>query len=375
MKRFLIAFAVLSATTGAYAANSLEYDFRGDMQSYDYNTAANKPGYTRFYLKTGRLQYKGSVNDRFSYVLRLGFYKPSADAVTGGGTTPANSKRDSLNSSVEYAYITDKMSDMFALTLGKFNTEIGGFEGATSSADLYLTSPYYNHAAVNSANTGNTLSGSNYGINEGGQRNLLYMTGVKGTLTFAETQNLMLVAVNNISDSADAAGNFNQDRGMMGVIWKGGFLEKTLTGLLSYHEVSPQGATADKGNKHTFASAGVKYDSDWIGSLEYSTTTYKDGATSNKDMVSAGVVKLGYKLEQWTPRLEFYTAEEKTEIAASATNKFTGYGAVVEYKPTAENVRYHVAYMSITAKPETGDDQTRSEIVVGARLLGDFLKQ
>lgn len=369
MKQIMLVMGLLVASMSAQAANSLEFDFRGDMQSIDYNAAAGKSDYSRFYLKTGRLQYKGSINERFSYVLRLGFYKPSVDVVTTGGTKPENSKRDNLNSSVEYAYVTDKMSDMFSLSLGKFNTEIGGFEGATSSADLYLVSPYYNH----SSDVG--IAGlNNFGINESGPKNLLYMTGVKGTFTFAETQNIHLVVVNNIADATDAGGKFNQNRGMTGVIWKGGFMEKTLTGLLSYHEVSPQGG--NEKNKHNFMSAGIKYDSDWIGSLEYSTTTYKDGANDTKDSVSAAVAKVGYKMEQWTPRLEFFSSEEKLEVGQTSpvTNKFTGYGAVVEYKPTAENFRYHVAYNTITYKPTAGDDQMRTEIVVGARLLGDFLK-
>lgn len=355
----LATLLVLSAT--AQGANTLEFDFRGDWQSLDYNEAAALPDYTRFYLKTGRLQYKGSVNDRFSYVLRLGFYKPAADA---GG---ANAKRDSLNSSVEYAYVTDKMSDMFSLSLGRLNTDIGGFEGATSGAELYMVSPYY---------AGYGLTGSNVGINESGVANMLYMTGAKGTFTFAETQNVALVVVNNgVVEPVDAGGNFNQNRGLVGLTWKGGFMDKALTGLLSYHEVSPQTPTGNNKDKHNYVTAGMKYeDPTWVGYLEYSTTTYKDGASGLKDEVFAGIAKFGYKMEQWTPRLELFTSEEKRGITVTETNKFMGYGAVLEYKPTPENFRYHLAYNSITTKPATGDDKIRTEIVLGARLLGDFLK-
>lgn len=369
MKKFSVILSALAMTASAQAANSLEYDFRGDWQSLDYNDAAittaptTVADSTRFYLKVGRLQYKGSINDRYSYVGRLAFNKPAVDSAT------SNSKRDSLNSSVELAYITDKMSDMFSLSLGKFNTEIGGFEGATSGADLYMVSPYYQHSAVK------TLTGANLGINESGAKNILYMTGVKGTLTFDQTQNVHFLATNNaVSDPTDASGNFNQNRGLMGIIWKGSFMEKTFQSILSYHEVSPQSSTANPDNKHSFLSAGIKYDSSWVGSLEYNTTSYKDGATGKSDSVYAAILKLGYKMDQWTPRLEFFTSEEKIEIASTATNKFTGVGAVLEYKPTAENFRYHIAYNNVTTKPATGDDQTRTEIVVGARLLGDMLK-
>jgi phosphate-selective porin O/P len=351
-------------------ANSLAYDFRGDWQSIDFNDKAGLPDYTRFYLKTGRLYLKGNVNDRFSYDLRWGFYKPAVDTVSATGV-PSNSKRDGLNSSVEYASITDKMSDMFSLTLGKIYTEIGGFEGVSSGAELYMVSPLYLHQAVTD------LDGKNYGVSEPGPKNLLYMTGAKGDFSF-DDQHIVLVAVNNISDSFEGT-YFNQNRGMTGILWKGGFLDKALTGILSYHTVNPQNGNKD--DNHQYLSAGVKYEvSTWVGSLEYNTTTYKDGTSGNKDTLYAAIAKFGYKMDNWTPRLELFTSEEKTEtLATNGTNKFMGYGAVLEYKPTPENVRYHVAVNNITSKPfatatRTDGEQTRLEIVLGARMYGDFLK-
>lgn len=365
-------FGALALSASAQAANSLGYDFRGDWQSIDYNDAASLPDYSRFYLKVGRLYFNGNINDRFSYNLRWGFYKPAVDYVNTTTGAPADSRRDNLNSSVEYANVVDKMSDMFSLMLGKFNTEIGGFEGATSGADLYMVTPIYSHSAVK------TLDGKNYGINEGGQRNLLYMTGAKGDFSFSD-QHIYLVAVNNISDSLEG-GNFDQNRGMNGVVWKGAFMDKTLTGLLGYHTVSPQNGNKD--DKHEFIAAGLKYENtNWVGSLEYLYTDYKDGASGNKDTVAATLFKLGYKFDQWTPRLEIFSSEEKTgTLAVNGTNKFMGYSGILEYKPTPENVRYHIAVNSITTKPfeitgtRTDAQQTRMEIVLGTRLYGDFLK-
>jgi hypothetical protein len=372
MKTLLASLCLLAMAASAQAASTLGYDFRGDFNSTNYNEAANLPAYQKFYLKTGRIYFKGALNERISYELRWGFYKPAVDTVAG--TAPANSGRDNLNSSVEYANVTDKMSDMFALQLGKLNSEIGGFEGASSSADLYLVSPNYAHAAVT------TLTGKNYGINQSGINNILYITGVKGDIMFAPDQHFYVLYANNIGgDPVDgsASPKFNQNRGLIGGIWKGSFMEKTLSGLLSYHEAATQGAATDPGNKHIFYSAGVKYeDAQWVGSLEYNGTEFKDGASTNKDTLFSAVGKFGWKFDGWIPRLEVYTAEEKIGIATSnGTNKYLGYGAVVEYKPTAENFRYHVAYNTTTAQPfGGGSDQIRNEIVVGARLFGDFLK-
>ncbi len=373
MKMLLTCLGILATTlsTGAYAANSIGYDFRGDYNSTSYNEAAQLPGYQKLHLKTGRLYFKGTLNERVSYELRWGFYKPSVESVNTTTGVPSNASRDGLNSSIEYANITDKMSDMFSLQLGKLSSDIGGLDGATSGADLYMVSPNYAHSAVT------TLSvGKNLGFNQSGANNLLYTTGAKGDFAFSPEQHLYLVFSNNVGDSVDTAGKFNQNRGLMGVIWKGSFMEKALSAIASYHEISPQGAATDPGNKHSFYSAGVKYDDpQWLGSLDYTTTDYKDGASSNKDTLWSAVAKFGWKMDAWTPRLELFTAEEKIGITAPYdTNKYMGYGAIVEYKPTPENFRYHLAYNSITTKPQTGSDQIKSEIVLGARLFGDFLK-
>lgn len=380
MRKLTAFLGMLAVSATAQAANTFDYDFRGDWTSLDYNKAATATTFaednTRFFLRVGRLQYKGNLNDRFSYVGRLAFNKPAVDNISGGGTTPNNAKRDALNASVEYAYITDKMSDMFSLTLGKFYTEIGGLEGNTSGADLYSISPNYQHVGVT------PLVGQNLGVNEGGARNILYMAGAKGMFTFAETQNIYLVATNNVAaDPVDSSGAFNQNRGMMGAAWKGFFMDKALMGLLSYHEVSPQSAAGDKGNKHSFISAGLKFETNWVASIEYNATEYKDGVSGDKDTLYSGILKLGYKMEQWTPRLEFITSEERTKIVTAGNptpgnSKFATIGAILEYKPTAENVRYHIALASTTQDlpAGAGDNQTRMDITFGARLFGDFMK-
>jgi hypothetical protein len=205
MKAILASLCVLAISASAFAG-SINYDFRGDYNSTMYNDGAGLPNFQKFYIKTGRLYFKGTLNERISYELRWGFYKPAVETAT------ANAARDSLNSSVEFANITDKMSDIFALQAGKFSTELGGFEGAASGADLYMVTPNYGHVGAK------TLIGKNLGINQGGANNLLYATGVKGDFYVAD-QHLFLVLADNQGDAVDAGGNFNQNRGLMGVIY------------------------------------------------------------------------------------------------------------------------------------------------------------
>ncbi|MNL31201.1 hypothetical protein D3C87_1529770 [compost metagenome] len=52
-----------------------------------------------------------------------------------------------------------------------------------------------------------------------------------------------------------------------------------------------------------------------------------------------------------------------------------GYGLVAEYAPKKEETfRYHIAVNQVTEMPDAGDDITRTEVLVGTRLLADFLK-
>ena len=135
------------------------------------------------------------------------------------------------------------------------------------------------------------------------------------------------------------------------------------------------GPAAD--DRHQFMAAGVMWNSSPIAAtVDYLVADFKDDASGNKDMTTSIVGKLAYTgWEQWVPRLEITSTEEKREIGGDVTNKFFGYGAVVEYRPYNDaNFRYHIAYNNIKESPETGDDVTKQEVVVGARLLADFLK-
>ncbi|UXR65312.1 OprO/OprP family phosphate-selective porin [Bdellovibrio bacteriovorus] len=324
----------------------------------DYRDSALKD-FTKFYFKTGRLDYQGKATDDLSFRVRLAFNK---DATTGV---------DSTQTAVEYAFLTHKMSDMFSLSVGKVNSDIGGFEGATSGADLYLTSQFYTLKGPNGdlATRAATAAGTGHNI---GTTDLLYMTGVKGTFTFAD-QNITLLATDEATPVRASGVAAEQNSSLMGAIWRGAFMDKAFMTNLSYHTMN---GPAD-GDKHQLMAAGVMWNANpWMFSADYLMSEFKEDASGDKDTVTSIVAKFAYSgWEKWTPRLEFQTSEEKIEIGGTATNKFIGYGAVLEYKPyTDTNFRYHLAYNNVKEEPETGDDITSQEIVLGARLMADFLK-
>ena len=331
-------------------AGSLLFDSRIDYNSTTYNDDAGLPNFSKFYLKTGRLDYQGQVKEDLTYRARIAFNK-----------NPQPSARDSTGAAVEYAYIQQKFSDMFALSIGKNNTEIGGFEQETSGADIYLASESYNHTGP-----GGDLLGQNLATGD-----VYYMTGLKGIFTFGD-QKLFAVITNPESDHTNGT-DFDQNYNLYNLTWLGNFVDKTLAVRVNYGQLA--GPSEDDMN--TFIGAGLQLNSQpMLITFDYLLTEFKEGASSDKDRLQSIILKLAYTgWEQWVPRLEFSSSEEKREIGASETNKFLGLGGVVEYVPFKDSVfRYHAAVTTYTEEPETGGDKTKTEIVVGTRLLADFLK-
>lgn len=360
MKKFLIATLMTTAVAASAQAGSLNLDLRADYNSTTYNTESDLDDSTKFQFKVGRLDYQGKVTDDLSFRVRLVFTK---DATLG---TSPNTNPDAAQSTLEYGYLAHRMSEMFTLTVGKFNTEFGGFEGSISGADRYLASEYYTRTALVSTGSGRL---SSYNL---GTKDLLYSTGVKATFT-VENQQVHLMATNEPVNTTAVGPASTQNSSLYGVAYKGIFAEKALTFGLSYHTM----AGPIKDDKHQFIAAGVMWNSAPImASADYLVAEFKQDASGKKDTMTSVVAKLAYTgWEQWTPRLEFTSSEDKQEIAGAITNKFTGYGAVLEYKPyNDQTFRYHLAYNNITEKPQTGADLKRDEVVVGARLLADFLK-
>lgn len=342
MKKFLLTIAMTAMASSAFAG-SLNLDARVDYNATTFNSEATAPDFTKFYFKTGRLDYAGKLNDDVSFRVRWSFTKDQAPAL-----------RDSLPAGIELAYITQKFNDNFSMTFGKMGSEIGGFEGLTSGADLYLLSEAYSKKDGNS-----TTIASVFGTSD-----MLYLTGAKATYAFnGQTISLATYdAEQNVGTPTVLAQNY----GVSGLVYRGNFMEKSLQFIASYHTSSP-----NSDDKYNWYAAGVKWDSAPItASVDYVVTQHD---TTTDDKITSIIGKLAYTgIEQWIPRLEVTSSE--SEIA-SVKNKYMGYGVVAEYVPKKEETfRYHVAINQVKESPDTGDDLERTEIIVGTRLLADFLK-
>ncbi len=344
MKKFFLSVATTAMASSALAG-SLSLDARVDYNSTTYNSEATASDYSKFYMKTGRLDYLGKLNDETSFRVRWSFTKD-----------PNPQKRDSLPQGIEYAYINHKMSENFSLTFGKMASEIGGFEGLTSGADLYLLSEAYTRTDGNSDRIGTMF----------GTTDVLYMTGVKAAYSF-EGQSFSVAGFNPEADDTDAAAKLDQNYSMFGAVYRGAFMEKALQVIASFHE-----AKSSDDNKNDYYAVGVKWDAAPItASLDYVVTQQKTAADDNH--IASIVGKLAYTgMENWIPRLEITSSQSEV---ASVKNTYMGYGIVAEYVPKKEETfRYHIAANQIKESPDAGDDLERTEIIVGTRLLADFLK-
>lgn len=358
MKKFLLASLV---TTTAIAANagSLNFDARADYDTLTYQDSPSQNDSNKFYFKTIRLNYEGKVNDDLSFRLR-GAYNKNGTVTTGAG--------DNSQTALEFAYISHKMSDWFTLQVGKIGSEFGGFEAASSGADLYLTSQAYTKTGPAGALTGAYLSSTN----------LLYVVGAKAIFTVAPDQTISVVAFKtpDTTTAGTPPAQASSNASMQGVIYKGSFLDNNaLKVMASYHH----GSGAVTADTYDLISAGFNwaFAGNMMAGIDYVNSAYKQDSSGNKDTVYSIIGKFAYTgWEQWTPRLEVTSSEEKIEVGTPGTNKFMGYGAVLEYKPIKDtNFRYHVAYSQTKEELATGGSDAKvDEITVGARLYADFLK-
>lgn len=346
MKKLLVTIAALVAASSAQAGK-LNLDVRFDSDSATFNTDSGKPGYQKYTVQTGRVDWNGAVNEELAYRLRLRFDKDQGSV----------NKRDNVNDTVDLAYFTHKMGD-FTLIGGKFDAGMNGFEGATNGADLYFKSQAY--------------SSTTYGA-------LRYGTGAGVVYAYGDHV-FTLANMNAISDELDSSGNFAQTNTIGAFIYKGAFIDKSLNVIASYHQTHLSG---DKDGALAFIVAGIKYEQPaWFVSLDANMNSYKNvSATNNTDTLNSYVLNAGYNInESWTAKAKFESSV-LTKKPTAGDNKYTttGLGAAVEYKPIKDtNFRYHLAYTNVAIKNDpatgTGLTPTESHVVLGARLMADFLK-
>lgn len=369
MKTLLVAALVTTSLGTAAQAGMISLDSRADFEVNQFNDAAensttgllgigmNPRDNHRFALHTLRVDFKGNFTEDTTFRLRQRFNKSPASMTT----------RDNLSDSTDFAYIQHRWMEGFETQFGKFTTDIGGLEGMTSSPDLYFKSLAFEE-----------------------EDPLRYATGLKGIFSFGDHQ-LDLMTFNQQSNADDngtaADGGFNQNREAYGVVFKGSFMDKAWSPVLSMHEDNLQtSTTAATGStqtqvarKYTFYSASLKYEMMPIfAEIDYLYNTYRDRTfVGETDKTNTLVGTLGYRMDNWVFKLRGENSEAEIFSAASTSTKpkQNTYSAAIEYLPTNDkHFRYHLAYVTREAKPAAGAALNHQQMIAGVRLFADFLK-
>ena len=374
MNKFF-AFALMAILSTVAHAGSLNFDFRFDYLSEGYNddavTAGAGANNSRFMVQTGRLDYKGKLNEDTSFRVR---------ARLAGKDQGAVSKVDNANITLDYAYIANKTGDT-VLTVGKMNSDIGGFEGITTGPDLYLLSEAYNGTTyLKSVNTGFV--------------NLIYAPGAKvaytsgnhelSVMAFNANSNVGRNTVNDLYETTGTLGTGkpNTTTMLVGVVYKGWFMDKNLGVMLSQHM-----ETLAKDTSGTFTAAGLQYKMDkTMLQFDYliNSTAYvpSSGPTTATDKITSMVLKLTYDFNELSDlQLKVVSSQEDldpTGALVAFTNKFMSYGLAYEWKAKKDdNFRYHLAYNSRTFSPDSkisALSPNQTQLILGARIYADFLK-
>ncbi len=356
-KLLMSALVVLTATT---ASAALKLSGRIDLDNTSYNDKYLGSPATTFKARAQKMALiaDGKINDQTMYALELEF--------AGAAQASAGGNRSGLNNGVKAAYVTHMPAENVGLTLGKFFSDIGGWEGQPSSADMYITSQYQGMAPD--------------------------YNGVK----LAWSNDMMSVALHYAHKDDSPAGQYENTGALAGLVYTGWFMEKALGVMASYHagkvdeKVAVGVPASEKDITENFATVGVKYDAQpVVVSLDVNMYALENAimgsyvADASKTALTSLVLGAGYNLGNLTPKLQVssevadYKPSEATALNPNVKTTTTKIGLALEYKPVAESdFRYHVAYTTANAKTDISGSEAQIEnhFIIGARFSADVLK-
>ena len=272
MTNFLIVIIFLIGLSFS-AFGSLNVDLRMDADSVSYNNTLKKNGSRDHYnmqFKTLRLEHNLKWNEDMSSRVRINLNRDPSSLVSPDGL----SKQGDI---IELANFRHLLNDSMTLTIGKFATDIAGWEDLTASPERYVDSRFL-------SNTDKTLR---------------FLTGAMLSYHFDE-QNFDLQFTNNPSD-----GNGNiQNRGVIGFVYKGVFMNKSLKPLFSMHNYSPQNGIDPKAN-FFYSTASIRFENDnFILDVDNHLARMKGRTTiGNTDSVNTLATGISFKGDKITPKI------------------------------------------------------------------------
>ena len=361
MKKTLGTLATLASLASAAPQISLQMrtDYRFDFRNEADSTLTDNSG---FDLQYARLDLNGSSDLGLKYRMRLRFDFPSqavdaqsalskdGKSVTTKATVVAKDTLRGYSDYVDYAYVKQSLPMGFSVTAGKFFSGRGGYEGATSSADMYTTTLVYSKttAAFQS------------------------VLGVQPTWEGLGQTVSLTVANSGVAWTSDLSGNKNvQHFLLVGGLWQGTFLGGLVQPHLSYF-FRPTKSTTD--GQH-LATVGVKSKVDIVTTeLEWKSLT--DTANTKGDNAFMHSTSLLAKLDfgMFRPQLKVFY-DNQAVLDEKKSLERVGISPVLEVAPFEKtNLRWHVGYTYLDEIPNGKDDRNWSRVFAGVAMNLDILK-
>ncbi|MBL7543636.1 MAG: hypothetical protein JNL11_07445 [Bdellovibrionaceae bacterium] len=338
-------FVILLFVSSFVFAGSVNFDFRFDSDSSSFNNAAKASGRkptTRYAMTTGRVDFKGNLNQDVNYRLRWRLDRSDATTIN---------KTDAFTTQVDLAYVQDRLMDGLNLTIGKFSSEIGSVEGNIPAPDNYMMSQAYRQIS---------------------SQGFLYVSGAKLTYHFDEHESSVYVV--NQSDATATS----QSKSTYGLTYQARLMEKKLKPIVGYLYDEKQSSTSTSKMSTTITSVGVAWDpKPYFINFDYLIYAQKNiSAGDTDDTWTTMLVDAGYDFDGIIPKFKYETTQKKiSTAAASGVDKYDGFSLGVEYKPYPQDIyRYHLMVTQMTLEPQVGESEYEQHIIAGVRIYGDFLK-
>lgn len=341
----MLKFLILLCVSSFAMAGSVNLDFRFESDSSSYNNAAKAAGSTAstsYLMRTGRVDFKGKLNEELNYRLRWRFDKDSSTA---------QNKTDNFSSQIDYAYVQHTLVEGLTLTLGKLASEIGSVEGNQPSTDIYLQSQAYRQIS---------------------SKGFLYVTGAKISYQYEGHEGSAYVINQSETTATD------QSKSSYGLTYKASFMEKTLSTIVGYLSDEKQNMISpDNKVTTTITSAGVKWEpKPYYINFDYIIFAEKNvSAVGTNDTFNTMILEAGYDFDDIIPKIKYEITDKKTDAAASVKEKYDGLSVGAEYRPFSQDTfRYHLMVTQLNIKADGSDSRYEQHFLIGTKIYADFLK-
>lgn len=347
MKSLILEITLIMFAGSAAFAGKINLDARTEFESYSTNDKLAKPAYSVFKINRLKIDFQGSLGELNTYRFRLDPLK-TAEAPT------TSNKRSGVAPDVDFAFLTHKLNDEWNVSMGKIITGMGGAEAMNNPGDIYLRSTAGDETAA-----------------------IYWPVGIQAQGVWGDHK--LNINAANLTEDVTSSGYVSSTSHLYGFTYLGKFSEGIILPSISYHVEDFKDSAVVKTTRN-YAAVGAKFlVSDFEIELDMLSNNRKlDPQTTGKLLDTTSAIALvRYKMETSSVHVKYESSAVKTSTGVDTSSKsdVTGLTLAYEFKPIKDdNWRVHVAGTQKGTKPENADTQTEKKVLVGMRILADFLK-